>query len=827
MCFIWYLNQYFDDKIEKLKLFGMKKIFIALIIICISTETNAQNISQLEIKLSETGDSTQYLVVLNELALAYYKTDVAKSQSYSSQAIGLSMRLGLKSEEVKARLNYGDCLSKNNQMDNAFNQYSQSLSISKSTDDPILIASCYQKLGNFHLRQQQLDQAENHYMNVIAIRKRLGDEKGLSSIFNNMVVLKEQQGKTDEAIQYLNESLAIRRRLGNPSELALTLNRLANFQLKNGDFVEAKRNFEEILQLIDETKDKRTVVNTINSLSSCNIELGQFIEAQKLSTKALTLAEELNDPDILHATLFNQASIAYYIGNYKEGIVINQKVIDYLKSSSKKEHLSMLQPALVNHFSLHSELGISTTDDWFRKAIEMKPDDKLLANIYLNYARYHSIKDNIEQNYMYAQKAYNLRAKADKITSAMSIGQLGIAMQKMGKTKEALPLLQKGLMELDKLQSTNGQLFIKSSILNIKSSVKALQNQAIKDAQQVLSLAETSGSAKEKEVAYSTLAFAYESAGYKDQALKYYKLKQKLKDSLLQTADYQSVADINAKAKLQDTLQSAKTATESAKSELILQKKSNLWQKILFAILLTTIALGLYRWFSRKSVVLGEQHARELAQAELKLLLEKKRISSDLHDEVGSVLSSISIMSHSAMQNLEDQYNNQKFQAIGERAQEAMESIQDIVWACNPTNERLYKLIQRIVRFGSEILESKGINLNVDNLLNDASTQHLLSLEQRKDLYLILKELIHNIAKHSRATFVTLRFDQKGSKLHFQILDDGIPFDINDGKLDDHGNGLKNIHSRISTLKGNISTLHTHNSINTTELYVPLEHNVT
>lgn len=132
-------------------------------------------------------------------------------------------------------------------------------------------------------------------------------------------------------------------------------------------------------------------------------------------------------------------------------------------------------------------------------------------------------------------------------------------------------------------------------------------------------------------------------------------------------------------------------------------------------MLLTSLAAYIFRSQKQKSYIEKQNHALALAQSELQLMLEKKRISRDLHDDVGSALSSISILSYSALNELESQYQKQKIQIIGERAHEAMENIQDIVWACNPTNDTLGKIFQRLVRYSSETLEAQNIAFICEN----------------------------------------------------------------------------------------------------------------
>lgn len=212
-----------------------------------------------------------------------------------------------------------------------------------------------------------------------------------------------------------------------------------------------------------------------------------------------------------------------------------------------------------------------------------------------------------------------------------------------------------------------------------------------------------------------------------------------------------------------------------------------------------------------------DQEIQKFAASELKLLLEKKRISQDLHDEVGSALSSISIMSHSALKNLENHYEKERVQQIGDRAQEAMESIQDIVWVVNPSNEKLESLLTRITKYASETFKAKNVLLKIEN--NCSHSDLSLSMDQRKNIFLVLKELLNNVAKHSDAKEVSFRCESDQNNLQFILKDDGRAFDPH-GNNNSDGNGLINVSQRVTSLDAQFVHSARRGGMNVTELVV-------
>lgn len=203
-----------------------------------------------------------------------------------------------------------------------------------------------------------------------------------------------------------------------------------------------------------------------------------------------------------------------------------------------------------------------------------------------------------------------------------------------------------------------------------------------------------------------------------------------------------------------------------------------------------------------KNQLLDQAH-RELA-LQRQMQEERERISRDLHDDVGSTLSSISILSESFLRNVEEALDKNRFGNIGEKARTALDSISDIVWSVNPNNDSIEKLLARMSAFASEMLE----NENTELLFQVGENMESMSLpmEKRKDFYLIFKEAIHNCAKYAQAKHIRIHLEVKNNTLLLNIKDDGIGFDP--GKIENPsmgGNGLKNMQRRTAAIRGTFS----------------------
>lgn len=195
---------------------------------------------------------------------------------------------------------------------------------------------------------------------------------------------------------------------------------------------------------------------------------------------------------------------------------------------------------------------------------------------------------------------------------------------------------------------------------------------------------------------------------------------------------------------------------------------------------------------------------RELQRLEQEKL--RLRIARDLHDEMGSTLSSISILSEAAMRQLQQDIDRARFGIIGIRARQVMESMSDIVWSVNPGNDSMENILQRMRDFSLELFEPQGISLHFH--ADDAIKTMNLPMELRKDFYLLFKEAVNNAAKYSNAEEVWISVKNINNKLHLEIRDNGRGFDP---AAVQRGNGLSNMQRRAERLGG---TLHIESAAN-------------
>lgn len=180
----------------------------------------------------------------------------------------------------------------------------------------------------------------------------------------------------------------------------------------------------------------------------------------------------------------------------------------------------------------------------------------------------------------------------------------------------------------------------------------------------------------------------------------------------------------------------------------------------------------------------------------------RQKVARDLHDDIGSTLSTINILSMMAKSKLaEDPAKASEYIGkISDNSSRMMEAIDDIVWSINPVNDSMQKIVARMREVATEVLEPKSIEIQF--YFDEAIKSISLNMEERRDLFLIFKEAVNNIAKYAKATEVKIQFTLTNDILKLSIQDNGIGFDVEKA---DNGNGLSNMQKRAEKLGGKLS----------------------
>ena len=218
--------------------------------------------------------------------------------------------------------------------------------------------------------------------------------------------------------------------------------------------------------------------------------------------------------------------------------------------------------------------------------------------------------------------------------------------------------------------------------------------------------------------------------------------------------------------------------------------------------LIITPALWQTWWFRAMMVLLAAALLAALYQYRVNKLLEMERmrlrIASDLHDEVSSNLSGIALMSQIVEQQpgLAPEHRHQ-LTRIAETARQTIEDLRNIVWLVNPGHDRLDDLLLKMKDTAATLLDGTAYTFDVA----DEADPGPLDMEFRRQVFLIYKEILHNIARHAQATSVEIEVGQRQKNFVLQVTDDGVGFDP---AAVHRGHGLHNVRRRAETLHGQL-----------------------
>lgn len=252
-------------------------------------------------------------------------------------------------------------------------------------------------------------------------------------------------------------------------------------------------------------------------------------------------------------------------------------------------------------------------------------------------------------------------------------------------------------------------------------------------------------------------------------------------------------------------------ATSAKVTELKIFIRPPFWRTGWFiSVVLTVIALivhGFYRMRLNKIIAVEKI---------------RNRVARDLHDDMGSTLSTINILSSMAKAKLHTDTNKagEFINKISDNSQRMMEAISDIVWAIKPSNDSMAKVVARMREFANNIFEARDIELEfkADEAVNDVR----IDMEGRRDFFLVFKEAVNNAAKYSKCTLASVEVLVKNNALLLKVIDNGAGFDVTRA---DSGNGLGNMQKRAASLGGKLHIVSTADSGTTVSLTVPLNRN--
>jgi signal transduction histidine kinase/ligand-binding sensor domain-containing protein len=211
------------------------------------------------------------------------------------------------------------------------------------------------------------------------------------------------------------------------------------------------------------------------------------------------------------------------------------------------------------------------------------------------------------------------------------------------------------------------------------------------------------------------------------------------------------------------------------------------WKTGWFTLAVFALLAGFFYWLYRYRV------------SQLKRVQQvRNRIATDLHDEIGSTLTNISILTELSKRSKSEPEKSQVYlDRIREEIDSSGQALDDIIWSVNSRNDTFHETAARMRRYAAELFDAG--NVRYELTLDPHIAQKKIIMEQRRDLFLMYKEVLNNIHKHAAASAVFISLFVEREKIRLIVGDDGKGFDTSKNT---HRNGLANIKERVSRWKG-------------------------
>ena len=317
---------------------------------------------------------------------------------------------------------------------------------------------------------------------------------------------------------------------------------------------------------------------------------------------------------------------------------------------------------------------------------------------------------------------------------------------------------------------------------------------------------------------YSLLAVSYININEKDSALKYIgAFFQKTKNTI-DNLSPEKLNEISAKyeaEKKQRQIDQLQLQNHLQQLTVATQRKLN----IAFISILILAFVAAYFIIKnvqhKRKLQLNIERQRSYIAKEQAVETERYRISSELHDDLGSGLSTIRLLSEMMKANTAGNIENQ-LGKISDSSKELVQKMNEIVWALNINNDNLQSLLAYIRQYTVRELDDVNINCSV------SMPSHIPNVsipgKERRHIFLMVKECINNIIKHSKASQVNIEISLN-EDFCLQIHDNGIG--IPDKENEIHHFGLNNLKQRANELDGNIKWHQNNGTI--VQIQIPLK----
>lgn len=513
-----------------------------------------------------------------------------------------------------------------------------------------------------------------------------------------------------------------------------------------------------------------------------------YLTALRYFRQAVEEAERFRlPPATVYEAYSNVATIQNQLYQYEESLKTSLRCIEIQEKYKLKPFASIY--AGIGH-TLKALKRPHEALAYLQKAIVIDQEQRNNKGLAVHYSTMGNIYDDLNQTtkalgyyqlaLAQAKKANFLRGQTDYL---VNIGRMYL---KQGKTKEAIRVTEQSLRLAQRLEAVTSVAVAKFNLGRVYRTIEQPEL-AEKYYKEALAIAQEQND-KQSITEYQTeLSDFYAEQKTFKKAYESLLASNVIEDSTNKVATQQQLQELIAKYETQTKEQQIKLLQQETqlKDQALLQSR----QWLVGGVLALALAVaGIF-------LVMNRAKLRRLEEAQ-KL---RNKIATDLHDEIGSTLSSISLLSGLTQKQLGQnlQKAERMIEKINSDAQQMLQAMDDIVWTINPRNDALMHLITRLREYAKPLAEAKNITLE---FRVNADLENLsLPLQVRQNVYLIVKEALNNAFKYAQASQLQVEVQRHKEELHVAIVDNGVGFDT---EATNSRNGLKNMQNRAEAVGG-------------------------
>jgi signal transduction histidine kinase len=385
----------------------------------------------------------------------------------------------------------------------------------------------------------------------------------------------------------------------------------------------------------------------------------------------------------------------------------------------------------------------------------------------------------------------------DERNLALSLGNLGNLDRAAGRMERAEERLQEALRIALRIEDQRQEAILLRSIGLLRKAQGRL-TEAIAYNERSLAMAQHSSMAAEVYDAAGSLHALYKQQGDLRKALAMHELFATMMDSLHNEKGREEMlrAQLNFTYRQQSLADSLAFVAEKEQVEnerLLAEVKATNQRKLLIGALVGVMVIGGSVTWS----IIDRRRRKEAYAREQAILHERMRIASDMHDDLGAGLSGLKLRSEMALRVEKDPQKRQQLQTLATSAGELIGSMRQIIWTMGQDQSTLEDWVVYTTSYARTYCAENDLALLVATDPVWPALQ--LSMEQRRNLFLVVKEALHNVVKHAHASTVKLAI-RSGDALEVVLEDDGIGLPPEAAK--GLGNGLRNMQRRMQEVEG-------------------------